>query len=150
EVLDAGERARALLRTNQTGQQDIERANAFLEMVAELIGKRTLSPITNVIGTVLSGIVDRPVNLDDTTVGILRTRTLHGAAQFVVETHTRGGAVEISGTAPASNPEEPQSFHPSHPTGPTGVLDDDPSTPLGRIGGTGGVLSGRDFTGEIK
>jgi hypothetical protein len=145
EVLDAGERARALLRTNQTGQRDIDRANAFLEIFAELTGKRSLSPITNMISAALGGIVDRPVNLDDTTVGILRTHLLHGATEFRVETHLTGDAPEDTKSAPAGDSETGKPSHPSHPTGTGGEA---PSAPLGGVGRMGGHLPGRDCAGN--
>ena len=119
-------------------------------MVAELTGKRTLSPITKIISEALGGIVDRPVNLDDATVGILRTHILHGATEFLVETHTRTDAAENTKTAPASDLERASRAHPAHPAGRTGTSDETPSAPLGGQGGHGGHLPGRDFAGEVN
>jgi hypothetical protein len=139
EVLDAGERARALLRTNQVGQRDIDRANAFLEMVSELTRKRSLSPITNVIGAALSGIVDRPVSLDDATVGILRTHILHGTTEFLVETHSRGGVAENLKTPDVGDLGGPLSSHPSHPTGPAEAPPPSRKASSRALGGMGGT-----------
>ena len=136
EILDAGERARALLRTNQTGQRDIDRANAFLELVAELTGKRTLSPITNMIGAALSGVVDRPVDLDDTTVGILRSRVSRGETQFLIETHQGGGAAEIFSRPENYHAEPPNPSHHSHHSDPS---DPESDAPLSESGGSGGM-----------
>jgi hypothetical protein len=89
-ILDKGESARAaFLRTQATDEAPIRAAAAFLEMVEELTGRRNRNPITKIIGKALAGITDRPVNLDDTTRGILRTRLLHGSNEFGVEIRRR-------------------------------------------------------------
>jgi hypothetical protein len=112
-ILDKGELARAtFLRTGVNNEAAIRAAAAFLEMVEELTGKRNRNPITKVIGKTLAGITDRPVNLDDTTRGILRTRFLHGNNEFSVEIHQRGPdgkyywipGAERSGSDPSDHP----------------------------------------------
>ncbi len=90
-ILDQGELARAtFLRTGVNDEAAIRVAAAFLEMVEELTGKRNRSPITKIIGKTLAGITDRPVNLDDTTRGILRTRLHDGNNEFSVEIRKKG------------------------------------------------------------
>ena len=90
-ILDKGELARAtFLRTGVNNEAAIRAAAAFLEMVEELTGKRNRNPITKVIGKALVGITDRPVNLDATTRGILRTRLHDGNNEFSVEIRKKG------------------------------------------------------------
>jgi hypothetical protein len=90
-ILDQGEFARAtFLRTGVNNEAVIGAAAAFLEMVEELTGKRNRSPITKIIGKALVGITDRPVNLDDMTRGILRTRLHYGNNEFRVEMLKKG------------------------------------------------------------
>jgi hypothetical protein len=102
KILDDGDRAHALIRTDVDAQARIDLANEFLELVADLTGKRHLNPITNVIGAALSGIIGRPVALDDTTIGILRARIIDGNNQFLVETHSGGPAPETIEGGPAT------------------------------------------------
>jgi hypothetical protein len=60
-ILDKGELARAtFLRTGVISEAAVREAAAFLEMVEELIGKRTRSSITKLVGKALAGITDRP------------------------------------------------------------------------------------------
>jgi hypothetical protein len=88
EILDAGKETRARLRIAPlTDKAPIERASAFLELYAELNGKPHPDPITRQISTALASIRDRPVDLDDTTIGILRAGMLDGNLRFRVETH---------------------------------------------------------------
>jgi hypothetical protein len=88
EILDAGKETRTLLRyAPMADKAPIERAGAFLEMYAELAGKPHPDPIPKLISAALGAIKDRGVDLDDTTVGILRVRELLGNLQFRVETH---------------------------------------------------------------
>jgi hypothetical protein len=88
EILDAGKETRAVLRfAPMADRAPIERAGAFLEMYADLAGKPHPDPISKLISMALGAVKDRPVDLDDATVGILRARTLDGNAQFRVETH---------------------------------------------------------------
>jgi hypothetical protein len=90
EILDAGRDARALARyVAPPDKAPIERANALLELYAELNGKPHRDPATKLIGAALLGIKDNAVELDDTTVGILRVRKLDGNTLFRVETHAR-------------------------------------------------------------
>jgi hypothetical protein len=92
EILDAGKETRALLRyAPMTNKAPIERAGAFLEMFAELADKPHPDPITKRISMALSAVKDHSVDLDDTTVGILRERILDGHRLFRVETHPRHG-----------------------------------------------------------
>jgi hypothetical protein len=114
EAILAGETARALLKQDPKEQAKVDRANRFLEMYEELHGKRHLSPVTNQISAVLGKIVDRPVNLDDTTIGILRAGGLDGNRRFRVETHTTGADHGISVVSPATIPEvgSPSHFPP--------------------------------------
>jgi hypothetical protein len=116
-ILDKGESARAtFLHTRVNDEAAIRAAAAFLEMVEELTGKRNRSPITKVIGKTLAGVTDRPVNLDDTTRGILRTRLLHGDNEYSVEIHYRGPdgkyysvpVAERSGSVPSDPPIHPE------------------------------------------
>jgi hypothetical protein len=116
-ILDKGELARAtFLRSGVNNDAAIRAATAFLELVEELTGKRNRSPITNVIGKTLAGITDRPVNLDDTTRGILRSRLLHGNNEFSLEIHQRGPdgkysripTAEQSGSGPPDPPIHPE------------------------------------------
>jgi hypothetical protein len=116
-ILDKGELARAtFLRTGVNNEAAIRAAAAFLEMVEELTGKRNRSPITNVIGKTLAGFTDRPVNLDDTTRSIFRTRLLHGNTEFSVEIRRRGSDGKYSRVLDAersgSDPPDPP-IHPS-------------------------------------
>jgi hypothetical protein len=88
EILDTGKETRGLLRyAPMADRAPIERAGAFLEMFAELADKPHPDPIAKRIGMALSAIKDRPVDLDDTTVGVLRVRVLDGSTYFHVETH---------------------------------------------------------------
>jgi hypothetical protein len=54
-------------------------------MIEELTGRRDRKPISSVIGRVLGGIADRPVELEDAARGIIRARTLHGNVELRVE-----------------------------------------------------------------
>ena len=80
-------------------------------MVEELTRKRNRSPITKIIGKALVGITDRPVNLDDTTRGILRTRLHDGNNEFSVEIQKKrpDGRYFCSSAAdrPESDPSDP-------------------------------------------
>jgi len=116
-ILDKGELARAtFLRIGVNDEAAIRAAAGFLEMVEELTGTRNRNPITKVIGKALSGITDRPVNLDDTTRGILRARLLHGNNEFSVEIHQRApdgkyywiSGAERSGSDPSDPPIHPE------------------------------------------
>jgi hypothetical protein len=105
-ILDQGEFARAtLLRTGVNNEDAIRAAAAFLEMVEELTGKRNRSPITKIIGKALVGITDRPVNLDDTTRGILRTRLHDGNNEFSVEIRKKGSGGKYFRFPAADQPE---------------------------------------------
>jgi hypothetical protein len=105
-ILDQGALARAtFLRTGVNNEAAIRVAAAFLEMVEELTGKRNGIPITNIIGKALVGITDRPVNLDDTTRGILRTRLHDGNNEFSVEIRKKGPAGKYFWFSAADRPE---------------------------------------------
>jgi hypothetical protein len=92
EILDAGKEARAMLRfAPMMDKSPIERASAFLELYAELSGKQHPDPIAKLIGKALASVKDRPVDLDGTTVGVLRARDFDGHMQFRVESHTSYG-----------------------------------------------------------
>jgi hypothetical protein len=104
-ILDQGELARATFqRTGASNEAAIRAAVAFLEMVEELTGKRNRNPITNVIGKALVGIADRPVNLDDTTRGVLRTRLHDGNNEFSVEIQKKGPDGKYFGSSAAAPP----------------------------------------------
>jgi hypothetical protein len=109
-LLDAGEQARAQMQ--KSGAQTpadaaaIATADAFLEMIENLTERRQRSPSTKTIGKSLGKIVDRPVDVDETTVGILRTRLLHGDRQFHIETHD--GARPASDRAEADDKSTPE------------------------------------------
>jgi hypothetical protein len=118
EILDEGEKARALLKIGQVQQAKIDKANSFLEMVAELAGKRIASPISSVIGIHLGGIVDRPVELDAATIGTLRRDTSRGERWFHVEIHGGGGGGSEPGVfenPPDDVPETGLNLHHLHP-----------------------------------
>jgi hypothetical protein len=105
-ILDQGELARAtFLRTGVNSEDAIRVAAAYLEMVEELTGKRNRSPITKIIGKALVGITDRPVNLDDTTRVILRTRLHDGNNEFSVETRKKGPEGKYFRFSAADQPE---------------------------------------------
>jgi hypothetical protein len=105
-ILDQGELARATFqRTGVNNEAAIRVSAAFLEMVEELTGKRNRSPITKIIGKALVGITDRPVNLDDTTRGILRTRLHDGNNEFSVEIRKKGPDGRFFGFSAADRPE---------------------------------------------
>jgi hypothetical protein len=111
-ILDQGELARAtFLRAGVNNEAAIRPAAAFLEMVEELTGKRNRNPITKIIGKALVGITDRPVNLDDTTRGILRTRLHDGNNEFRVEIRRRGRDGTYfwfsAGGRPETDPSDP-------------------------------------------
>jgi hypothetical protein len=88
-----------------------------MEMVAELTGKRNLNPITSIIGAALGAIVDRPVGLDTTTIGILRERISRGAKGFLVETHPTDPHPDISCFGGASELETSDLPHQPHHSG---------------------------------
>jgi hypothetical protein len=120
--LDAGEQDRAQSRGSgaQTSSEvAITTADAFLEMVEDVAGRRHRSPTTKVIGRALNKVVNRPVDLDHTTVGILRTRISAGNAQFHVETHggtsafqtaSGGAGVDYESTSDAAGTAESSNF----------------------------------------
>jgi hypothetical protein len=98
-LLDVGETARDSYRRTgiNSNEPAIRKQAAFLEMHEVLTGKRNRSPITEVLGRALAGIADRPVKLDDTTVGILRAKISRGNTRFSVE--VRGGERSSTPTA---------------------------------------------------
>jgi hypothetical protein len=105
-ILDQGDLARATFpRAGANNEAAIRVATAFLEMVEELTGKRNRNPITKVIGKALVGITDRPVNLDDTTRGILRTRLHDGNNEFSLEIRKKGPDGKYSRFSAAERPE---------------------------------------------
>jgi hypothetical protein len=119
DVLDQGERARernytAVLRT-ASDEATIQKARDFLEMIAELDGKAYRSPIPQIIGRALARIVDRTVNLDDATRGILRSRLLHGNTEFRVEVRHKGEGGKYSSNQPAERPLNCPTGPPPHP-----------------------------------
>jgi hypothetical protein len=89
----------------------IQKARDFLEMIAELEGKAYRSPVAQVIGRALAKIVDRPVNLDATTIGTLRSRLLDGNTRFRVEVRHKVPSGECilnqPSERPASGPTSP-------------------------------------------
>jgi hypothetical protein len=70
-------------------------------MIAELEGKAYRSPISQIIGRALARIVDRTVNLSDTTRGVLRTKLLDGSARYKVEVSHKGADGNYSSNQPA-------------------------------------------------
>jgi hypothetical protein len=122
DILDAGERARSVPGTIRGDGEtaEIERASAFLAMIEELRGKRNQSPISKLIGDALMSIVDNPVEVDATTIGILRTRRVDGENSFLVETHALGldpentdfpGSAKVDGASPAPPDPSPATSH---------------------------------------
>jgi hypothetical protein len=119
-LLDDGARARELVRmspqlSRPKEEAAITRARDFLEMVAELAGRAHANPLTQIIGSALGKIVDHPVRLNDTTVGILRTKQIGGNAHFNVEVRFRGDPREISAEQPVADPQKDLSA----PSGPS-------------------------------
>jgi hypothetical protein len=107
-LIDKGEeraRERTYAASGRTAGDEtaIQKARDFLEMIAELEGKNYRSPVTRIIGQALNKVVDRPVNLDATTIGILRTRLFHGNAEFRVESRHRDTAAKYSPNQPADH-----------------------------------------------
>jgi hypothetical protein len=115
-ILDAGEQGR--MDPGKAGAQvQIDLANEFLDLFENLYGKRHRSPSKNLIGEALKTIVDRPEELDPTTVGILRLKSKDGYTWFHVEVHTLQPGVQTfdfsaAGAPPSGNPSH---FSPANP-----------------------------------
>jgi hypothetical protein len=118
-LLDKGERVRerAYPITSRTGSDEtaVQKARDFLEMIADLEGKNYRSPVSQIIGRALGKIVDRTVNLDDTTRGVLRSRLLHGNTWFRVEVSHKGEGGKYSSDQPAERPPDSPTSPPPHP-----------------------------------
>jgi hypothetical protein len=112
DLLDKGEEAREQIRKGdgqtEAGTPAITKAKAFLEMVEVLTERRHRSPSTKMIGQALGKIVDRPVDLDETTIGILRRRISAGDHQYHVETHADTSAHSRSGGGGADDKSTPE------------------------------------------
>jgi hypothetical protein len=110
-LLDAGEQARAQKNLKDPA---VATADAFLGMIEGITERRHRSPSTKIIGRALSKIVGRPVDLDETTVGILRSRVSAGDVQYHVETHgdasADDGLVDYKATSPSATPKTGKHF----------------------------------------
>jgi hypothetical protein len=126
DVLEKGERVRertySVTSRTTSDEAAVQKARDFLEMVGELEGKAYRSPTTQIIGRALARIVDRTVNLDDTTRGILRSRLLHGNTGFRVEVRHKGEGGRYSSDQPTERPPDSPTGPPPHPEG--GNFDD--------------------------
>jgi hypothetical protein len=137
EPIEALERARGELRFAQHDTKVLRDARDFLALLGELHGKPVRDPITSVIGRLLGSIVDRPVELGATTVGVLKSKTTHGNNQwFRVETHSSGRS-DISKIPAADNSENTQNAPPPLHARPEQGVED--------VAGRGGGASGADL-----
>jgi hypothetical protein len=119
DILDEGGRARERARMSSsrhaTDEATIKKARDFLEIVAELEGKAYANPVSHIIGRALARIVDRTVNLNDTTRGVLRSRLLHGNAEFRIEVRHKGEDGEYFSNQRAHRPWGGSTSPPIHP-----------------------------------
>jgi hypothetical protein len=126
DLLDKGERVRertySVTSRTTSDEAAVQKARDFLEMVGELEGKAYRSPTAQIIGRALARIVDRTVNLDDTTRGVLRSRLLHGNTAFKVEVRHKGEGGKYSSDQPPERPLNCPTSPPPHPEG--GYFDD--------------------------
>jgi hypothetical protein len=113
EILDAGEQSRRLSATIRDASDlaAIERANALLGVIEGLRDKRHPNPSTRLIGDTLKATVDNPVELDATTVGILRGRISHGENRFHIEVHTATPPPNVESADPERTEPGGQSEH---------------------------------------
>jgi hypothetical protein len=119
DLFDKGERVRERTYTvtsrTTSDEAAVEKARDLLEMVGELEGKAYRSPIAQIIGRALARIVDRTVNLDDATRGVLRSRLLHGNTEFRVEVHNKGEGGQYFSNQPTEGPPDSPTGPPPHP-----------------------------------